>query len=78
MDWIMIIPNGVGAILGFIQIFICLVIPRQEKVPPSEIETGGVQPAENVTDVDVETTSDSTNFNSQYLEEFSNEGVHPK
>ncbi len=55
MDWIMIIPNGVGAILGFIQIFICLVIPSREKVPSSDIETGGIHPEEKVTDVDVET-----------------------
>ena len=56
MDWLLIIPNGVGAILGFIQIFICLVIPSREKVPHSEIESGGIQPAEKVTDEDVETT----------------------
>jgi solute carrier family 50 protein (sugar transporter) len=29
MDWIIVIPNGLGSILGFIQIFLCLVIPNR-------------------------------------------------
>ncbi len=76
MDWIMIIPNGVGAILGFVQIFICLVIPSREKASPGEIEIQGVH--EEGTDEDVETSITSTNFESQELGESENEGVCPK
>ena len=29
MDWIIVIPNGLGSVLGFIQVFLCLVIPNR-------------------------------------------------
>ena len=62
MDWIMIIPNGTGAILGFIQMFICLVIPSRGEVSSAEIE---IQPMEEETEVDVEATASMTSANVQ-------------
>ena len=29
-DWFIIVPNGLGAILGFIQMFLRLIIPNRE------------------------------------------------
>eukprot|EP00579_Thalassiosira_antarctica_P032040 CAMPEP_0201992858 /NCGR_PEP_ID=MMETSP0905-20130828/1274_1 /ASSEMBLY_ACC=CAM_ASM_000554 /TAXON_ID=420261 /ORGANISM="Thalassiosira antarctica, Strain CCMP982" /LENGTH=269 /DNA_ID=CAMNT_0048547595 /DNA_START=329 /DNA_END=1138 /DNA_ORIENTATION=- len=56
MDWIIIVPNGLGAILGFIQMFLRLVVPSRETFPSSgeierqdELSVGG-------TDVDIEAT----------------------
>ena len=62
MDWIMIIPNGTGAILGFIQMFICLVIPSRGEVSSAEIE---IQPVEEETEVDVEATSSTNSKHSE-------------
>jgi hypothetical protein len=53
MDWIMIISNGTGAILGFIQMLIWLVIPSRGEVSSAEIE---IQPMEEETEVDIEAT----------------------
>jgi len=50
------VPNGLGAILGFIQMFLRLVVPSRETFPSSgeierqdELSVGG-------TDVDIEAT----------------------
>lgn len=71
MDWIIITPNGVGAILGFIQMFICLVIPNREKESSDKIESQGVQLTEEELDVDVDVeataSTTSTNFKSEDL-----------
>jgi hypothetical protein len=73
MDWIIITPNGVGAILGFIQIFICLVIPNREKLSSDKIESQGIQLTEKVLDVDVDVdveataSTTSTDFKSEDL-----------
>ncbi len=45
-----------GAILGIIQLFICLVIPSRVNESSSEIKCQVGQPVEVVTDVDVETS----------------------
>lgn len=46
MDMVLLIPNGLGAILGFIQMFLCLVAPRRET---GETE---VQDSHDVADID--------------------------
>jgi len=52
MDWIIMVPNGLGAILGFIQMFLRLVIPSREILPSSsEIERPEVM------DVEIEATA---------------------
>jgi hypothetical protein len=56
LDWTLVIPNGMGAILGIIQLFICLVIPSRVNESSSEIKCQVGQPVEVVTDVDVETS----------------------
>ena len=76
MDWIIMIPQGSGAIIGFVQMFICLVIPSRDKVFSVEIQA--VQPVEEVTDVDVEATASMTSANVQseaFHESSSNEDV---
>ena len=76
MDWIIMIPQGLGAIIGFVQMFICLVVPSGEKV--SSVEIQAVQPVEEVTDVDVEATASMTLANVQskaFRESTSNEDV---
>mmetsp|Transcript_789 Transcript_789/g.1110 ORF Transcript_789/g.1110 Transcript_789/m.1110 type:complete len:122 (+) Transcript_789:758-1123(+) len=35
MDWFITVPNGLGAILGFIQMFLRLVVPSREVSPSS-------------------------------------------
>ena len=32
MDYFIVVPNGLGAILGFIQMILCLIVPRQTEV----------------------------------------------
>ncbi len=38
MDLVILIPNGLGAILGFIQVFLCLIAPRKEILVSGETE----------------------------------------
>jgi hypothetical protein len=59
MDWIMIIPNGIGAILGFIQMFICFLVPSREEVSSAKIEVV------EETEVDVEATMSNTSKHSE-------------
>mmetsp|Transcript_1694 Transcript_1694/g.3385 ORF Transcript_1694/g.3385 Transcript_1694/m.3385 type:complete len:323 (-) Transcript_1694:125-1093(-) len=47
MDWFIIVPNGLGAILSFIQIFLRIVVPSREISSSSSAE---------VTDGDIEAT----------------------
>ena len=62
MDWIIMIPQGLGAIIGFVQMFICLVVPSRGEGSSAEIE---IQPLEEETEVDVEATS---SINSKHTE----------
>ena len=55
MDWIIIVPNSLGVILGFIQIFLHLVYPSRETPPSGKIERQDELSGE-VTDVDIEST----------------------
>jgi len=55
MDWIIIVPNGFGAILGFIQMFLRLVVPSRETFPSGEVERQ-LELSGGVTDVDIEAT----------------------
>ena len=73
MDWIIVIPNGLGSVLGFIQVFLCLVIPNRsgkdtttttDGVPMNSLEELVVQQQaaqkEEETDSDIEATASST------------------
>lgn len=53
MDWFIIVPNGLGAILGFIQMFLRLVVPNREMFPSSG-EVDRVEMPGGVPDADVE------------------------
>ncbi|KAL7541174.1 hypothetical protein ACHAXR_010685, partial [Thalassiosira sp. AJA248-18] len=64
LDWLIIVPNGLGALLGFTQMFIRLIIPSREVFPSSrEIERQGVELPAGVLDaarkvgVDIEATA---------------------
>ena len=72
MDWIIVIPNGLGSVLGFIQVFLCLVIPNRggkdataaaDGVPTNSLEGLAVQQRaaqkEEETDSDIEATASS-------------------
>lgn len=61
MDWIIVIPNGLGAILGFIQVFLCFVIPRRGEAPFAPAHMA----AEEATDSDVEATASTASTNSR-------------
>ena len=41
MDFVLLIPNGLGAVLGFIQMFLCLIAPRKEMLVSGETDQGG-------------------------------------
>ena len=58
MDYIIMVPNGLGAILGFIQMFLRLVVPSGD-TSPSEIETQVDDKSEGFADVDIEATTAS-------------------
>lgn len=60
MDWIVIAPQAAGAIIGFIQIFICFVIPSRENASSDEIECQAIQPVEEGTGMDIEATISMT------------------
>ncbi len=64
MDWIIMIPQGSGAIIGFVQMFICLVIPSREKVFSVDFQAVQASGGE-VTGVDVEATASMTSANVQ-------------
>ena len=56
MDLVILVPNGLGAILGFIQVFLCMVAPRKEILASGEIEVNDVERSvEELADVDVGT-----------------------
>lgn len=73
MDWIIVIPNGLGSVLGFIQVFLCLIIPnRSGKATNTTTTTDGI-PMDHLeelvphhagkdkeTDSDIEVTASST------------------
>jgi solute carrier family 50 protein (sugar transporter) len=75
MDWIIVIPNGLGSVLGFIQIFLCLVIPNRsgkatttDGIPMDPLEglvlhhhaTKEEEEEEEETDSDIEATAASS------------------
>ena len=58
MDWFIIVPNGLGAILGFIQMFLRLIVPARETFPSSgETEQRDVELPSKIKDADVEATA---------------------
>ena len=54
MDWYILVPNGIGAILGFIQMFLRLVMPASESVDQDAELPGGVA------DRDIEATASAS------------------
>jgi hypothetical protein len=38
MDMVLLIPNGLGALLGFVQIFLCMIAPRRDILTSGETE----------------------------------------
>jgi len=38
MDMVLLIPNGLGALLGFVQIFLCMIAPRRDILTLGETE----------------------------------------
>ena len=58
MDLVILVPNGLGAILGFIQVFLCMVAPRKEMLASGVIEVNDVERSvEELADVDVGTAT---------------------
>ncbi len=49
MDKVIIIPNGLGAALGAIQMFLCLVAPRREILASGDTE---VQDSHDLVEID--------------------------
>ena len=60
MDYIIMVPNGLGAILGFIQMFLRLVVPSGD-TSPSKIETqvDDEDKSIGIADADIEATTAS-------------------
>ena len=61
MDWIILIPNGLGAILGFIQMFLRLVVPARTSsvtVAESDFSEATTVPEESSSKAVDETKSD--------------------
>jgi hypothetical protein len=62
MDMVLLIPNGLGALLGFVQIFLCMIAPRKEILASGETE---VQDSHDVVDVvDEEVGVEATDMDS--------------
>ena len=63
MDYFIIVPNGLGAILGFIQMFLRLVVPSRdlfssdEREREDDVELPGSVP---VLDADIEATASAS------------------
>ena len=72
MDYIIMVPNGLGAILGFIQMFLRLVVPSGD-TSPSEIETQVDDKSEGVADVDIEATASASTTEAPAKEETEDE-----
>lgn len=55
-DYFILVPNGIGAVLGFVQMILCVVIPSEERrqleeagvVTDLELSAGGMNDVDNV------------------------------
>ena len=72
MDYIIMVPNGLGAILGFIQMFLRLVVPSGD-TSPSEIDTQVDDKSEGFADVDIEATASASTTEAPAKEETEDE-----
>lgn len=68
MDLVVLIPNALGAILGFIQMFLCLIAPRKEVLVSGETE----QDSEDLADIDDEEEAGVVTTNMEATNEESN------
>lgn len=76
MDWYIIVPNGVGSILGFIQMFLRLVVPCRDLFESSdENDEEEGEPSSAVKDDDIKPSLLSSISSAHITEELTKNGV---